>query len=112
MSCKCCCTNVLDYCTQNVCNDFDLGVKAQIPGAHKLVLDYMETQVTLEKEFIVDEEISFPLDELNESYQYTCELYDPIGNRILISRNGINYDCFRFRTVMGVTHSSVVLASS
>lgn len=112
MSCKCCCTNTLNLCDQNVCTGLDLGITAQIPGAHKLKIPVLGLMVTLEQEFIVGEQIVFQLDNVIEDLDYTCELYDPIGNRILIRKNGIEYDCFRFRTVIGVIHSSVVLGSS
>jgi hypothetical protein len=42
----------------------------------------------------------FPIDELNENYEYTVELFDPNGDRIIIQKDEVNYDCFRFKTVI------------
>lgn len=111
MSCKCCCEKTLNLCNQDTCNGVDLGITAQIPGAHKLKVYFLETMVTLEEEFVVGEQVIFPLDNLNENFEFIGELYDPIGNRIAINKNGIEYDCFKFRAMIGVTHSNVVLSS-
>ena len=112
MSCKCCCTNTLNLCEQNICDGIDLGIEAQIPGAHKLKLFFLGTMIILEQEFSVSDQIIFSANDLNENFQFTAELYDPIGNRINIHKGDIDYDCIRFKTVLGITKSSLVLTSS
>lgn len=112
MSCKCCCTNTLDLCDQNICDGVDIGIAAQVPGVHRLVTYVLEQMVVLEAEFIFGEQIIFPLDNMMENYQFTAELFDPIGTKILIRKGNVDYDCFRFKTVIAATHSDVVIASS
>lgn len=101
-NCLCCCTNTLNFCEQDICGDFDLDIKAQIDGLHKLITSFLGIRITLSKEFAVDEEIIFSLDGLNESYEYTAELFDPEGTKIIIRKNLIDYDCFKFRTTINV----------
>lgn len=103
MSCKCCCTNVLDFCSQGVCGDIDFDILAQVAGVHKLVTYFQEVKITMEETFSVGDSIIFPLSALNESYQYTAEIYDPNGTRVLIRKDDIDYDCFKFKTVMNVS---------
>lgn len=112
MSCKCCCTNTLNLCDQDVCTGVDLGIAAQIPGAHQLKLFFLGMMITLEEEFVVGQQVVFPLGNVNENFEYIAELYDPIGNKILIRKSDVDYDCVRFRTMIAIKHSNVVLASS
>lgn len=102
MSCSCCCTNTLNFCDQDVCGSIDFDIKAQITGIHKLVTYFLNSKITIEASFGVDDEIIFPLDLLNEDYEYTAEVYDPTGARVLIRKDSIDYDCFKFKTVVNI----------
>ncbi len=104
-NCACCCTNTLNFCEQDVCGSIDFDIKAQVNGVHKLVTYFLATKITMSKTFAVDDEISFDLDGLNEGYEYTAELFDPEGTKILIRKSGVDYDCFKFRTTINVTIS-------
>jgi hypothetical protein len=101
-NCSCCCTNTLNFCEQDICGELNLDIKSQVAGMHKLITHFLGKKVTLSKEFDVDEEISFSLDGLNENYEYTAELYDPDGTKILIKKDNVDYDCFKFKTVINV----------
>ena len=103
MSCQCQCTNTLDFCDQDVCGEIDFDVLAQVEGDHTLKLDYLQTKITLTQSFQVEEKIIFPVTSLNENFQYTGELYDPNGVKIVISKNGVEYDCIKFNTVVNVS---------
>lgn len=102
MSCNCCCTKTLYFCKQDICGEIDFDIKALVPGEHQLVTYFLNNRVTIKAEFEVGDEIVFPLDGLNENYQYTVELYDPNGSRINIRKDDIDYDCFKFQTVINV----------
>ena len=103
MSCNCCCTNTLNFCEQNVCGEIDFDIKAQISGVHNLVTYYLGMKLTISETFSVDDNIIFPLDKLNENFQYTVQLYDPNGAKIIIRKDNIDYDCFKFMTVINFT---------
>lgn len=108
----CCCTNTLKYCDQNICGDgVDFNTTAQIPGVFKMVASFLNTQVVIEAEFAMDDELIFPISDLNENYEYTVELFDPNGDRILIQKDDVNYDCFKFKTVIQKTLVTVEIES-
>lgn len=107
MNCQCCCTNTLKYCEQDVCSEIDFDIKAQVPGTHKLITHFLNIRLIIEAEFAVNEQVIFPLDGLNENYEYTVELYDPLGAKILIRKDSVDYDCFKFKTVLQKTLSLV-----
>ncbi len=98
----CCCTKTLDYCSQDVCGDFDLDILAQVNGVYRMDVFFLNTKLTLSETFVIGEKIIFPIDKLNESYQFTAEVYDPNGTRVLIRKDNIDYDCFKFKTVMSI----------
>ncbi len=98
MSCPCVCTKVLDYCNANVCDSIDFDVIAVVAGEHKLLTDFLNVEIELSETFGIGDRIIFPIISLNENYQYTCELFDPNGAQIIINKDGIQYDCFKFQT--------------
>lgn len=97
---SCCCDKILFFCKQKSCGEIDFDVKAQLEGVHKLVTTFIGVEITIEKSFLPDDKIIFPLDQLNENYTYTCQLFDPEGNKILIRKDDVDYDCFVFETVI------------
>lgn len=101
-NCGCCCKNTLNFCDQDVCGSgIDFDITAQMSGEHILHLTFLGViSFKIAKTFGAGDEIIFPIDTLNEDYQYTSELFDPNGDKIVISKNGIDYDCFRFKTVI------------
>lgn len=103
MNCSCCCTNVLDYCKQDICgNAIDFDVLAQVAGTHKLVVDFMGIQVKVMAVFGVGDKMIFPTNLLNENYQYTGNIYDPNGAKVIVRKNQIDYDCFKFQTTLSL----------
>lgn len=101
---NCCCTNTLSFCTQNVCGEIDFDILANDPGVYTLIADYLGIQITITKEFSAGEQIIFPLNLLNESYEYTCSIFEPGGSQVVISKNSIEYNCFKFKTVINVAY--------
>lgn len=102
---SCCCTDILEFCSQSVCGSIDFGITAGASGKYKMVGFFLDTQITVVETFTLGDKLIFPLTRLNESYQYTVELYNPTGERIKITKDDIEYDCFRFKTVMNITET-------
>lgn len=105
MSCNCCCTKVLDFCKQKVCDEIDFDILAQVSGVHKMVTYFLGAQITIEADLAPGDKMVFPINALNESFMYTVELYDPNGVRIQIKKDDVDYDCFRFQTTVAVFYS-------
>lgn len=102
MSCNCCCTNTLDLCRQSVCDTLDIGITAQLHGVYKFIVDFLGTEITLAEEFEVDDELEFDITGLNENMTFTGKLYQPNDKQIIISKDGVSYDCIKFKTVISV----------
>ncbi len=98
----CCCVRVLNLCKVAVCGsvEFDTIAEAAI---YNLVLDFMQNQITLSQEQTEGERVTFDVSMLNENYQYTGKIYDAEGNNVTIEKDGVEYDCIKFKTVMNVT---------
>lgn len=102
MSCNCCCSKILKLCKVNACDSIDFGITAQAEGVHKLVLDFLGSLTTLTETFGNGDEIIFPVTDLNENMIFTARLYQPDGKQIIISKDGVEYDCFEFKTIINV----------
>lgn len=102
MSCPCKCENFLDYCEQDVCGEIDFDVLVQTAGIHKLILDYLGNQLTLSSDLGSGDKIVFDISNLNENFQYTGEIYDPSGARVVITKDSVEYDCVRFKTQINI----------
>lgn len=101
---NCCCTKTLNFCTQNVCGEIDFDIVAIDPGVYVLVTEYLGVQITIAKTFAAGEQIVFPLSLLNENYEYTVNLFEPGGSQVVISKDSVDYDCFKFKTVINVAY--------
>lgn len=105
---SCCCINTLNLCDAPICETLELDVIAIDMGSpngtnYKLVLDFLNVQITLEQEQTAGENVSFDISALNENYQYVGKLYDPNGDLVTIEDSPNSYDCIKFKTVMNVT---------
>jgi hypothetical protein len=107
-NCGCCCINTLNYCDQNVCGSIDFDIEAQINGVHKLSTEFLGTKLVIEEIFTIGENLVFPIDKLNENFQYTVELFDPNGAKIIVRRDDIDYDCFKFKTAVLITLNAII----
>jgi len=105
MSCNCCCTNTLDFCNQNICQDseVDFDILAQETGVYKMITYFLGLQLIVSADISIGEKVIFPIDKLNESYEFTAEIYTPSGDRVVIRKNDIDYDCFKFKTIIGIS---------
>lgn len=72
-----------------------------------MVFDFLGVQFTVEKEFDVDEQITFPTTDLNEDYTYHMKLVEPDGKQVIIRKDEIDYDCFEVKTIISYAVNSV-----
>lgn len=102
MPCDCCCTKTLRLCSVNVCAEsvIDFGITAQVEGTHQLILKFLGVEVLIEKDFAVDDQMTFPVGGLNENFTYTARIYEPDGKQVVIRKDSVEYDCFEFQTVL------------
>lgn len=110
----CCCTNILQLCNVPVCGAgavIKTGVNAAVDGIHKLVLEFLGVEYTVQADIIATEEIIFPAGELNENYHFTGKIFDPAGAQISIIQgeepDQITYDCIGFKTVVSYTVNEI-----
>lgn len=104
----CCCLKTLNLCNVPVCGSLiinqhatalESGAESGTLNDYDLVLDYLQTQITLTEEQTEGENIHFDISMLNENFEYTGKIYDSNGDPIMI---GVFYDCIKFKTVMNV----------
>lgn len=100
-------------CNQNICGDgVEFTLTAEMPGVYKLVTSFLNIKIVIEQEFELDDQLIFPIDKLNENYEYTVEIYDPLGDKVTMAGSGEpEYDCFKFRTVIQRTLVAVDVES-
>lgn len=103
----CCCTETLNLCDTPVCGSLELPLAAGAGDSgggneYRLVIDYLQTQITLKQEQTEGENITFDVSALNENFQYTGQVYDPNGTLVVFAVSGVNYDCVKFKTVLNV----------
>ena len=97
----CCCVRVLNFCNQNICgNGIEFEATAEIPGVYKMIVSFLNTEFTIEQEVAMSDPLLFPLDQLNENFEFTAEIFDPNGDKVTITKDAVEYDCFKFRTVI------------
>ncbi len=104
----CCCASVLNLCNRPVCGilKFIQGADAPESGSvtniHTLVLDYLETTVTIVQDQIEGAGLFFNISNLNENYQYTGQIFNSKGELVLISVGELTYDCIKFKTILSL----------
>lgn len=104
---SCCCTRVLNLCNVAVCGTLEIQQAATAPESgssniYSLVLDYLQTTITLTNEQIEGENIVFDVSNLNENYQYTGQIFDASGNPVSVTKDAVEYDCIKFKTIMAI----------
>ena len=69
---------------------------------YQLVIDFLQTQITLTEAQIEGENIQFDVSALNENFEYTGKIYDANGDLVTITIGEDEFDCIKFKTVMGI----------
>jgi hypothetical protein len=103
----CCCLKTLHLCDVPVCGVLELNVvaiAAESPAStdYSLVLDVLGSRITIIQEQTEGENLRFDVSALNESYQYSGQVFDPSGEIVNIESGGESYDCIKFKTVLNV----------
>lgn len=103
----CCCSRILNLCNKPVCGVLEFTHEATAPesGAaniYTLVLDYLDTLVSIVAEQTEGENIRFDISDLNENFQYTGQIFDSRGNLVTIGDSGDTYDCIKFKTIINL----------
>jgi hypothetical protein len=103
----CCCLKTLHLCDVPVCGVLELNVvaiAAESPAStdYSLVLNFLNTTITLIQEQTPGENVKFDVSMLNENYQYTGQVFDPSGEIVNVESGGESYDCIKFKTVLNV----------
>ena len=104
MNCCPCCENTLYLGCYNPCGmviDFDMIVTGGMAGDWTLLLTFGRQKQKFVVSLSVGDDIKFNLSNLNEYYTYLLTLLDPDGNTVMVEVNGIEYDCFEFKTQIG-----------
>lgn len=101
----CCCVRTLNLCDAPVCGTLELKQAATagesgVANIYTLVLDYMETAITLVQAQEEGKNIKFNIGKLNENFQYTAQVFNLGGNPVSIVKDGISYDCIKFKTIL------------
>lgn len=69
---------------------------------YQLVIDFLQTQITLTEAQIEGENIQFDISALNENFEYTGKIYDANGDLVTITIGEDEFDCIKFKTVVNV----------
>ncbi len=62
-------------------------------------------RMVLKKEFMLNEQLSFPLEGFNENFEYLFEIIDPMGEKVTRTIDGVIYDCFKLKTVIQISNA-------
>ena len=71
---------------------------------YTLVIDFLQTQITLTETQIEGENIQFDVSALNENFEYTGKIYDANGDLVTITIGEDEFDCVKFKTVVNVSY--------
>ena len=71
---------------------------------YQLVIDFLQTQITLTEAQIEGENIQFDISALNENFEYTGKIYDANGDLVTITIGEDEFDCVKFKTVVDVSY--------
>ena len=106
----CCCTKTLNLCMTPVCAFLEIEKVAEgVSGSgeeneYQLVIDFLQTQITLTEAQIEGENIQFDVSALNENFEYTGKIYDANGDLVTITIGEDEFDCIKFKTVVNVAY--------
>jgi len=71
---------------------------------YQLVIDFLQTQITLTEAQIEGENIQFDISALNENFEYTGKIYDANGDLVVITIGEDEFDCIKFKTVVNINY--------
>ena len=98
MACETC-ENPLDLGCKQHCEIVGIGTDATYTGEMTLKTIFNGVQVTQIFEVTEGEEISIPLENLNENYEFNIQLFDAEGEAVLIGLPSEDYDCVKIKVI-------------
>lgn len=100
--CKCC-TNIYDLGCKVVCDELELPLEALLDGDHKVFIEYKgQTFEYVCTVVYIGENITIPANLLNENYEHIISVTDPDGEELIYEYDGVEYDCFKVQTKVGI----------
>lgn len=105
---SCCCLKILNLCAVPVCGILEIDKPATGNSGsgednnYTLVLDFLQTQITLTDAQTEGENIHFDVSGLNENFEYSGQIFDSSGDLVSIVIGEDTYDCIKFKTIMNV----------
>lgn len=103
----CCCIKTLNLCKKPVCGNLVITQAAALNGNYTLLLDYLETSISVVSYQTAGEDIFFNISDLNENFQYTGQIFDSSGNLVTVEDSPESYDCIKFKTGLVINASGV-----
>lgn len=104
----CCCLKTLNLCKKPVCGNLVINQASALNGNYTLLLDYLETSISVVTYQTAGEDIFFNLSDLNENFQYTGQIFDSSGNLVTIEDSPDSYDCIKFKTGLVINASGIL----
>jgi hypothetical protein len=104
----CCCENILDIGCFNPCGALKFESLAATTGEYTLEVEFLDTKQAIKATIDAGNQIEFNLDGLNENFDFTARLFAPDGTKLTITVGSIDYDCIKFKTVIGQSFNPIV----
>lgn len=101
----CCCSNTYQFCKKvNHCSITDLAglFTGLSDGSYFIKLEFLSTEIVRQMTITTTDGIrttTIETIDLNECYEYVGQLINQAtGDIVNLVKDGINYDCFTFKT--------------
>lgn len=93
------CENPLDLGCKQHCEIIGIGTDSLYTGTMTLKTIFNGVQVTQTFDVVEGSEISIPLENLNENYEFNIQLFDAEGEPVLIGLPSEDYDCVKIKVI-------------
>ncbi len=93
--------NCYNFGSVSACGSLNFKAPAPESGKYTLRCFYLDSCVDIEKHFDYGEDLSFPVEKLNESYKFNAVVISPQDNFLSVKYGEIVYNKFSFRTSIG-----------
>lgn len=103
---SCCCLKILLICGTSICDrvliipqvaeavESGLGSSDNI---YSLISEFLGSSLRIEQNQVEGENIQFDVSSLNESFEFTARIFDPMGQQVNILSGDEIYDCIKFK---------------
>jgi hypothetical protein len=101
MACECLYLGCISSCA-----DFDTGIEVESDGVYTVILRSVVGRQTFSLTLTAGESIQLPVSQLNECAHFTMWVQNEADAFVVVAVDGVDYDCFNFRTEI-ITEISV-----